>query len=137
MCIFELVSKPSETLCQVPGRLVEGGDVTCQVKHFGALVAAEQLSSVLADGTPILVRVVLRFCPCLRRRRSRWLRRLCFRRFRSQRRRQSLGRLPRFGLRPGAAVREAGANTGPHLSTTIAGTQCVRFKNNTKEVRIC
>lgn len=107
--------------------------MTCQVKHFRALVAAEQLPSVLADSTPVLVGIILRFGPCLRRRQSRWLRRLCFCRFRSQRQGRSLWRLPRFGLRPGAAVREAGADAGLHLSTTIAGSRCVRFKNNTKK----
>lgn len=136
------MSKHSETVCQVPWRLFEGGDVTCKVKHFGALVAAEQLPSVLTDSTPVLVRVVLRFGPSLRRRRSSWLRRLCFSRFCSQRRGRSLGRLTRFGLQPRAAVREAGTNAGPHLSTTIAGSQCAWFKNNTKHFcqdrfRIC
>ena len=54
-----------------PGGLVERGNVARQVENFGTLVAAEQLSSVLTDGAPVLVGVLFRLRPLFGRRRRR------------------------------------------------------------------
>lgn len=41
------------------GKDFNGGNVASHVEHFGTAITAEQVSTIDADGTPILVGVVL------------------------------------------------------------------------------
>lgn len=99
----------------LPGGLVQRGDVAGQVENFGALVAAQQLASVLADGAPVLVRVFLWLRLLLRRQLLRWGLRTVVLGVRGRGQSGPFVLLPGLGFGSGAAVRQAGPNAGLHL----------------------
>lgn len=101
-----------------PGGLLQRGDVAGQMKNFGTLVTAEELSSVLTDSAPVLVRILFRLSS-LFRLRLRWgLRTLrLFMVFSSRDRgwHRSLWLRPGLRLSPGAAVGQARSYARLHL----------------------
>lgn len=102
---------------------MESWDVTSQMKNFGTFVTTEELPSVLADSTPVLVGVFLRFSCLFRLRLLRQLRLLRFHGFGFGSRRCCFRGphllLLRLRLCPCAAVGEAGAYCQFHLKKKI------------------